>query len=156
MKRNKKEVSKLSKEEKENIKTRKRLRRRYKLLTLFGLKWVIKTQNKKIEYDSIQQEKAVSITERLIRDSNSELLMAPLTEKLYIKNKNIFIVINPKSINIINGKYNYDIYIFEALYDRVSKKFKTKLEAKRKHMENVITSKVETILDVILNDICKK
>lgn len=151
-------VDKITKEEKERIKIRRNLRRKYriyKLLTRLKMGWLIKIKPKKLEFDSSQQEKAVNITERLIRDSSSELLMAPLSEKLYIKNKNIFIVITPRSINIINGKYNYDIYIFDTLYERVSDKFKNKLETKRKQMEEVITSKVETILDVIINDINK-
>jgi hypothetical protein len=79
--------------------------------------------------------------------------MAPLSDKLYIKNKNVFIVIGKKSINIVNGKYNYDILIFDKLHEYVSDKFKRKLEAKRKEMENTITSKVETILDVIYKDV---
>lgn len=144
--------------ERENIRRRRYLRIRYKLyksLSYVGLGWIFKLKPKKIEYDSPQQEKAVTITERLIRDSSSELLMAPLSEKLYIRNESIFIVITPRSINIINGKYNYDIYIFDTLYERVSDKFKNKLEAKRKEMENVITSKVETILDDIIKDINK-
>lgn len=110
---------------------------------------------KEIEFDTPQQEKAVNITYRLIRDSNSELLMAPLSDKLYIKNENIFVVIGPKSINIINGKFNYDFSIYEKLHDKISVRFKRKLESNRLEMENEITNKVESILDVIYSDINK-
>lgn len=113
-------------------------------------------KKKELEFDTPQQEKAINITYRLIRDSNSELLMAPLSEKLYIKNKNIFVVIGPRSINIINGKFNYDFAIYEKLHDKISFRFKRKLESKRIEMENVITNKVESILDVIYMDIDKK
>lgn len=112
-------------------------------------------KKKELEFDTPQQEKAVNITYRLIRDANSELLMAPLSEKLYIKNKNIFVVIGPRSINIINGKFNYDFAIYEKLYNKISMRFKRKLESKRIEMENVITNKVESILDVIYMDLNK-
>ncbi|CAG7579999.1 MAG: hypothetical protein SLAVMIC_00198 [uncultured marine phage] len=131
---------------------------RYKLLR-WKVRWrrLFKPKQSKIEFDSPQQEKAIRIAERLIRDSDSELLMAPkfaqYEEKLYVRNKNIFIVITRRSVQIINGKYNYDILIFDKLHDYISDKFKRKLEIKRNEMENTITSKVETILDVIYKDI---
>lgn len=129
---------------------------KYKLLRLLvRIERIVKSKKRKVEFDSDQQKKAINITERLIRDPKSELLMAPLSDKLYIKNKNLFVVIRPKAINIINGKYNYDVPIFDKLHNEISFKFKQKLEAKRREMEDIITGKVETILDVIYKDIEK-
>ena len=131
---------------------------RYKLLRMkVRFRRLFKASKPTIEYDSPQQEKAIRIAERLIRDSDSELLMAPKIgqheEKLYLRNKNIFVVISRRSVQIINGKYNYDIPIFDKLHEYISDKFKRKLELKRREMEDTITSKVETILDVIYKDI---
>lgn len=127
---------------------KKWLRNRY----LRMLVWWKRKITKELDYDTPQQEKAVKIVEKFIADTKSELLMAPLSHNYYIKNKNIFIVINDRSINIINGKYNYDIFIHEKIANHVKNLFIKKLETKRRIMEKQITDKVETILDVIYND----
>ena len=124
---------------------------RYRYLRL--LVWWKNKGKKELDFDNPQQEKAVMIVEKFIVDANSELLMAPLSHNFYIRNKNIFIVFNNKTINIINGKYNYDILIHEKIANHIQEKFMRKLETKRRIMEKEITSKVETILDVIYNDI---
>jgi hypothetical protein len=131
------------------IKNRKILR-----LLLFFRKKLGITKDKFV-YDSPQQEKAVRIAKRLISDEESELLLDPLSDKYYLRKKNIFVVISAMHINIINGKYNYDIVINDKIHSKLVQVFLHKLSQRRTEMENEIVGKVETILGSILKDITK-
>lgn len=107
---------------------------------------------KELVLDDIQQ-KAYKIVVRLINDQDSDLLIAPISKKKFIKNKDIFITLNREKVNIINGVYHYDIYIQDKVYEHLKDKFNKKLESKRIIMENQIKSNVKNSLDTILSNI---
>jgi hypothetical protein len=56
---------------------------------------------------------AVQICQKLIMNPNSKLTNAPISFKRFIKNddNNMFIVINNRTISLINHVYSYNVFI---------------------------------------------
>lgn len=119
------------------------------------IRWKRLFNRKKVKniYDSPQQEQAIKIVERLIRDPESELFISPLNTKMYITNNNTDVILTERTITIVDGKFHYDILLYDKIYQRISKKYKKRLESKRLQKEAKINKKIEDILDVIKKDI---
>ena len=130
----------------------------FKYFKKLFLKWKIKFRRKLSYRLSVDieptQKKAISITEAAIRNSKSNLFMT--TSKHYIRLKDIFIVIGDRYINIINGKYNYDVYITDKMHTHILRKFRKSLDTRVNKIEDQICSKVSNILDDIHEDIVKE
>ena len=88
---------------------------------------------------------AFKICINLIEDDTSELLMAPITNKRYIKNddKNLFITIDSVNVNIVNDHCAYNVYLNEFLHQKLIEKFNQKIELKRSLMEKKITQNIK-------------
>ena len=99
------------------------------------------------------QEKAIKIVTRLIGHSSSELLMAPISQKYYIKNeeKDLYVILERSSISVINGKYHYDVHLSDFRYEHLIAFFRNRMERDRLKMENEIKAKIERSLDQILS-----
>lgn len=142
-----------TKELKERVKKRRRLKRKIKFHN-FLVSLGLRTKEKVIEYDSASQEKLVGIIEKLIRDSKSHLSSTIHSENLYIKNeeKGKYAIIAPRKITLIDGENVVVELIFENLYKGLSYKFKNKLETERQNLDELISSKVEDIVDNIIEE----
>jgi DNA repair photolyase len=101
---------------------------------------------------SDSQEKARMIARRLMADTGSELLMAPISGKCYVRNmeKDLHIILERGTVSIINGKYHYDVSIPDSFYDNLSELFRNRIERDRMKMEKEIRSKIEKSLDLII------
>ena len=126
-----------------------------RLIWKFKIRMRNKLDYKPIFKKNSNEERVIKITEMLLRKSNSELSMTPISSKYYIKYKNIFVVIKDNSINLINGKYNYDIFVSDKVHSYICKKFRKSLETRVNKIEEEISSKVHNILDNIYEDITK-
>lgn len=99
---------------------------------------------------------AIDICQKLVTYSDSKLTYAPVSGKRFIKNDNlsIFIVIEGRTINIINHAYSYTIYVEEnEKYNHVIHTFDVALEKQRKDMEEEIRSNIQHSLKKILDRI---
>lgn len=98
------------------------------------------------------------ICKNLIFTENSKLTFAPLSFKRFIKNdeKDMFIVIENRTISIINHIYSYNVF-FEDLeiYERVLKDFDSELEKRRMSLENEIRKNIKHSLENILRKTSK-
>jgi len=96
---------------------------------------------------------AFKICINLIEDDTSELLMAPITNKRYIKNddKNLFVTIDSVNVNIVNDHCAYNVYLNEFLHQKLIEKFNQKIELKRSLMEKKITQNIKYSLRGILH-----
>lgn len=103
---------------------------------------------------SNSQEKAIKIVSRLIGDSDSELLIAPISGKFYVKNlkKDLYVILERGSVSVINGKYHYDVTVSDTRFDHLYQLFRNRVERDRLKMEREIRSKIEKSLDQILSD----
>jgi hypothetical protein len=103
-----------------------------------------------------EEQYSVDICNRLIDNPNSHLTLAPKSFKRFIKNDNLdmFIVIQNRTINLINHVYSYNVYIeSEELYSSLVDKFDSELETRREELENQITNNIQHSLKNILEKI---
>lgn len=103
-----------------------------------------------------EEQYSVDICNKLIDNSNSHLTLAPKSFKRFIKNDNLdmFIVIQNRTINLINHVYSYNVYIeSEELYSSLVDKFDSELETRREELENEITNNIQHSLKNILEKI---
>lgn len=96
--------------------------------------------------------KSSAIFRKLVTHPDSIFLIAPLSQKRYIKNKKlgIFILLSDLRLNVTNHIYNYDIDINEDLSRRLQNMFDEKVESIRLKLEIEIQSQVQHSLLKIL------
>lgn len=128
------------------------------LLNSFRLKFFrfllyIKKEMKTKETISEEEIRAVSIIKNLSLKGESELLFAPISQKIYIKNKDIFIVFENGRVNIINGVYYYDINLSITNTSELKGFLNRIIENRRNKMEMNIKSKVLKSLDTIIEQV---
>ena len=96
---------------------------------------IAKTHTQKLAYDIIKKS---------IANSESELLLAPISNVYYIKMDNLFIKILDTHVQIVNGKYFYHISMPDLLMSDIDKRFRTRMESKKKIIENKISNNTST------------
>ena len=101
-----------------------------------------------------EEEKiTVEICKKLIVDPESKLTFAPISGKRFIKNenKNMFVVIESHTINLINHVYSYSVYLSSQTdYKEIIQSFDGVLENKRQTLEDEIRSNIQHSLQTIL------
>lgn len=104
-----------------------------------------------IEIDE-NEKTAASICRKLIIDPNSKFLIAPLSQKRYIRNESLqmFVILQEDRINITNHIYNYDLTVSSYLTHRLNRMFDNKVEESRLKFEREIHSQVRHSLKKIL------
>ena len=103
-----------------------------------------------------EEQYSVDICMKLIGDAPSSLTFAPISNKRFIKNdeKDMFVVIDNRFINLINHIYSYSVYIEnDELYSKMISVFDTVLEEKRLELEKEIKSNIVHSLKSILDKI---
>jgi hypothetical protein len=123
----------------------------------------LKDQNKLIESLDENQKLTYSIVKELISYNDSILLIAPLSEVLYInvvnEEEKMFCKIETTKVKIINGKYGYDTFLPEEIMAELKNRFNIRAEYKRRKMEEEISKNVQVSLKLIhekLNNKFKK
>jgi len=104
--------------------------------------------HKKEKYEN----QCIQICEKLIMNSETALLLTPLTAKRYIKNEEmgIFIVIQDGTVKITNHVYSYMIFMEGNGYRKIIDKFDNEVEQRRIQMEREIDSNIKHSLGNIL------
>ena len=101
-----------------------------------------------------EEEKiTVEICKKLIMDPESKLTFAPISGKRFIKNenKNMFVVIEHHTINLINHVYSYSVYLSSQTdYKEITQSFDGILENKRQLLEDEIRNNIQHSLQTIL------
>ena len=110
--------------------------------------------DKSVERGEYEKE-SLSICKNLMNKDNSKLLISPISQKRYIKNdeKKIFIIIEGKTLTIVNHNYSYNIELLSKSYDRLVIIFDNEVEKRRQKMEDEIRSNVKHSLTNIYNNI---
>jgi hypothetical protein len=105
----------------------------------------IKSMDYSREKRSSYELECMIICKKMIRRSDSVLLLTPLTNKRYIKNDplSIFITIDGGIVNVINHKYSYIVPMSDRTMKEVTDMFNTTVENQRKKMEEEITSNIK-------------
>jgi hypothetical protein len=96
---------------------------------------------------------AIRIFDKCLHQKESELLIAPLSNTVYIKTDKIYIILQNQEIRIINGRYSYDLHLPVAPCEKMRKKFRAEIEKRVKNMEEKIVAKTKGSLQNILSEI---
>lgn len=102
--------------------------------------------------DNHYEKETFGVCHRLISTESTVLLMSPISGKRYIKSDDnqIFIVIHPQVIKIVNHTYSYDIPVEGSnLHDKIVRIFDLEVERRREKMESEIQQNVKHSLKTI-------
>ena len=107
-----------------------------------------------IEFEDNERTSA-SICRKLINHQDSKFLIAPLSQKRYIKNETLqmFVVLQDDRINITNHIYNYDITVPSQMTQKLNRMFDNKVEEARLKFEKEMHSQVRHSLKKILENL---
>ena len=127
----------------------KRLFKRLRLKIYLKFKSISRTNMSSIDENEI---KSSAICRKLILHPDSTFLIAPLSQKRYIKNDTlgVFIVLSNNRINITNHVYNYDVNLNQTISDKLNGIFDKKVEVLRLEFETEIKSQIKHSLTTIL------
>lgn len=128
----------------------KRFFKRMGLKLYLKFKSISRTDMSLIDENEI---KSSAICRRLISHPDSTFLIAPLSQKRYIRNEalGMFIVLTNKRINITNHVYNYDVNLSDVIADKLNDMFDDKVESQRLSFESEIKGQIKHSLTTILN-----
>lgn len=95
------------------------------------------------------QEKCFGIIRNLAAKSDSELMIAPISQKFYIRYGDIFVIVERGTVSIINGRYHYDISVTDDLNGKITSFLYKVIERRRAALEAEVRSKIDRSLDNI-------
>jgi hypothetical protein len=95
------------------------------------------------------------ICRKLIHSQNSDLLIAPISRKKYIKNEKlgIFITMEDGEVTITNHTYSYFIKLSDTEWNKLKDFFKNEMELRAMHMEKEMEYQIRHSLDTIYTKI---
>jgi len=107
------------------------------------------------ELSKVNTSQCTFICRKLIHDKNSELLIAPISEKMYIKNQElgIFITKEGNEVTITNHTYSYFIKLNPNQSDKLNSYFLKEMELRARVMERELEGQIKHSLDKIFNTI---
>jgi len=128
------------------------MKRFFKRLRIKLYLFVIRFFNPKYKEYNDNEIKSSAICRKLINNPDSIFLIAPLSNKRYIRNEKLgmFIVLSDNRINITNHIYNYDIMVPSPLSDKLCRMFDSKVEESREKFEAGMRSQIQHSLLTIL------
>lgn len=128
---------------------------RYKIRKFYVLKFGNRDRLK-TDLLNEEQKKGVNIFKTLAVQPDSEILMAPLSGKYYIRNEEIFIVLDLNRLSVINSVYHYDIYYNEAETRYLANYIRRIIERRRDKLEKKMRSKIDKSLSHLESDVKNK
>jgi len=107
------------------------------------------------EEKSVYENDCIRICKKLLNLQNSILLISPISNKRYIRNDEhqIYIIIEGRSVNIINHTYSYVVYLDEKSLERLLDMYNTEVERRREEFEKEMTSNIKHSLQSIIHSI---
>jgi len=100
----------------------------------------------------------MAIHKKLIKDKETELLLAPISSKRYLKNEKfgITVVLHKRNADIINHVYSYTIHLDDKSWEKVDREFNEEQERRSEEFEVEITANIKKSLKNILNSMTPK
>ena len=89
---------------------------------------------------------------KVIQHNNTEFMIAPMSDKRYLKNDDmgIFITMTDRRVEITNHVYNYNVKLSTRDWQRLTNIFDTEADKRRLNYEQVINSQITNSLHDIL------
>jgi hypothetical protein len=104
---------------------------------------------------SPHENDALRITSKLVKDKDSTMLISPLSGKKYIKNEKfgMYIILHSSTIQIINHKYSYVVFVTDKKYDKILQEFNIEVERRRELFEKEILGNINHSMKSIIKTI---
>jgi hypothetical protein len=101
------------------------------------------------------QMDGIKIFKSLLYNSDTLLLISPLSNKRYLKNdkKSLTIILDKNTVNIINHIYSYSVVLDDPNVTQIVNLFNQEVERRRNEFEKEITSNIKHSLKTILHKI---
>lgn len=92
---------------------------------------------------------------KLISHNDTEFMIAPMSQKRYLKNDvlGIFIILYDNRVEITNHTYSYNVRLTGRDWERLIYIFDTETEKRRLNTENQISSQINNSLHDVLDRI---
>lgn len=100
-----------------------------------------------------QQKMGIKIFEKTVSIKEAEIFMSPLSDSIYIEINDIYIILEGNDLQIINGKFRYDLHFNEQIRTRLRHRVLQILESRRILVEKRIKIKSERTLNSIFDDV---
>jgi hypothetical protein len=114
--------------------------------------WVTRVATLSNVDSSPYENDAIRITQKLINDKDSTMLISPLSGKKYIKNDKfgMYVILHSSTIQIINHKYSYVVFISDKKYDKIINEFNIEVENRRQVFEKEILGNIQHSMKSII------
>jgi hypothetical protein len=114
--------------------------------------WVTRVATPSNVDSSPYENDAIRITQKLINDKDSTMLISPLSGKKYIKNDKfgMYVILHSSTIQIINHKYSYVVFISDKKYDKIINEFNIEVENRRQVFEKEILGNIQHSMKSII------
>ena len=101
------------------------------------------------------QMDGIKIFKSFLYNSDTLLLISPLSNKRYLKNdkKGLTIILDKNTVNIINHIYSYSVVLDDPNVTQIVNLFNQEVERRRNEFEREITSNIKHSLKTILHKI---
>ena len=101
------------------------------------------------------QMDGIKIFKSLLYNSDTLLLISPLSNKRYLKNdkKGLTIILDKNTVNISNHIYSYSVVLDDPNVTQIVNLFNQEVERRRNEFEREITSNIKHSLKTILHKI---
>lgn len=102
-----------------------------------------------------QEGTVISIVEKLLPKSDTELYLDPKTQECYLSNEKYYVFIESSRVRVINSVFGYDVYISGEVELYLVHIFMLEVSKRRSEFKSNVISKVNKNLNSILVDLDK-
>ena len=92
---------------------------------------------------------------KIIQHKDTEFMIAPMSDKRYLKNDDmkIFITMTDHRVEITNHVYNYNVKLHDRDWERLTYIFDLEADKRRLNYESEVNSQITNSLDSILDQV---
>jgi hypothetical protein len=99
------------------------------------------------------QKMGIKIFEKTVSIKDAEIFLSPLSDTIYIEVNDIYVILDGNDLQIINGKFQYDLHFSDGVRSKLVARVYSVLEGRRIKVEQRIRAKSERTLSSIMADI---
>lgn len=127
-------------------------KRKIKVTWLRTLRFFGRAFKSKDELSDVQK-KGIRIFERMVSVKDAEIFLSPLSDTIYVEVDDIYLILDNFDMQVINGKFQYDIPYTDKERRRFRSRIFNILESRREELEKKIKTKSNRTLDSIIQEV---
>lgn len=139
---------------------KQRIIRFFKRLKLKTYIWAKRTSFIKTEEEEVTtyEKTTFQICLKMIKNPTSKFMIAPVSNKRYIENKDmdLFITMDYGRVDLTNHVYHYSVKLSQRDWERITYIFDSEAEKRRLNYEDKVNSQIKNSLHNVLQKISNK